>query len=204
MGPLVHVVPSIPHPAFRAQDSLPSTRVSHAAGAVYGMAPCRRRIAACTTKVIRAPAVRHAARNSIGAMVLPVASRIHGTRFWAMKPPRLPTELMAASPAAAEAYYYSSAPSPPLPHLRQRQDRPDDSGRRGSRAQRSAPGGHQQHLFEATGVPQRDPLHGSVSLQVGAVGSGGGERTGPKTTAIQRRLGGFSQDGPGGQCLALR
>src|SRR6266568_1067833 len=54
MGPLVHVVPSIPHPAFRAQDSLPSTRVSHAAGAVYGMAPCRRRIAPWTTKVIMA------------------------------------------------------------------------------------------------------------------------------------------------------
>ena len=75
MGPLVHVVPSIPHPAFRAQDSLPSTRVSHAAGAVYGTAPCRRRIAPWTTKVIRAPAVRHADRNSIGAMVLPVACK---------------------------------------------------------------------------------------------------------------------------------
>ena len=31
------------------------------------------------------------------------ASRIHGTTFCAMKPPRLPTELIAASPAAAEA-----------------------------------------------------------------------------------------------------
>ena len=41
--------------------------------------------------------------NSIGAMVLPVASRIHGTTFWAMNPPRLPTELIAASPAAAQA-----------------------------------------------------------------------------------------------------
>src|ERR1700719_2123866 len=37
------------------------------------------------------------------AIVLPVASRIHGTTFCAMKPPRLPTELIAASPAAAEA-----------------------------------------------------------------------------------------------------
>src|SRR3954470_3331701 len=63
----------------------------------------RRRIAACTTKVIRPPAARQAARNSIGAIVLPVTSRIHGTTFWAMKPPRLPTELMAASPAAADA-----------------------------------------------------------------------------------------------------
>src|SRR3954454_3257014 len=63
----------------------------------------RRRMAACTTKVINPPAARQAARNSIGAIVLPVASRIHGTTFWAMKPPRLPTELIAARPAAAEA-----------------------------------------------------------------------------------------------------
>ena len=63
----------------------------------------RRQIAACTKKVIRPPAARHAARKSIGAIVLPVASRIHGTTFCAMKPPRLPTELIAASPAAAEA-----------------------------------------------------------------------------------------------------
>src|SRR3984957_616204 len=63
----------------------------------------RRRIAACTKKVIRPPAARHAARKSIGAIVLPVWSRIHGTTFCAMKPPRLPTELIAARPAAAEA-----------------------------------------------------------------------------------------------------
>src|SRR4051794_13221699 len=63
----------------------------------------RRRIAACTTKVIKPPAARQAARNSSGATVLPVASRIHGTIFCATKPPRLPTELMAASPAAADA-----------------------------------------------------------------------------------------------------
>jgi hypothetical protein len=63
----------------------------------------RRRIAACTKKVIRPPAARHAARKSLGAIVLPVASRIHGTTFCAMKAPRLPTELIAASAAAAEA-----------------------------------------------------------------------------------------------------
>jgi hypothetical protein len=69
------------------------------------MAPSgwRRRIPACTKKVIRPPAARHTARKSIGAIVLPVASRIHGTTFCAMKPQRLPTELIAASPAAAEA-----------------------------------------------------------------------------------------------------
>jgi hypothetical protein len=33
----------------------------------------RRRIAACTKKVIRPPAARHTARKSIGAIVLPVA-----------------------------------------------------------------------------------------------------------------------------------
>src|SRR5690349_10142929 len=61
------------------------------------------RITACTTKVMRPPAARQTARNSIGAIVLPVASRIQGTAFCAMKPPRLPTELIAARPAAAEA-----------------------------------------------------------------------------------------------------
>src|SRR5215831_8672952 len=52
---------------------------------------------------MRPPVARQTARNSIGAIVLPVASRIHGTTFCAMNPPRLPTELIAARPAAAEA-----------------------------------------------------------------------------------------------------
>src|SRR3954469_4611322 len=52
---------------------------------------------------MKPPAVRQAARNNMGAMSLWVRSRIHGTRFWAKKPPRLPTELIAAKPAAAAA-----------------------------------------------------------------------------------------------------
>ena len=56
-----------------------------------------------TRKVISAPTTRQAARKSIGVVLLPVLSRIQGIAFWAMKPPRLPTELIAASPAAAEA-----------------------------------------------------------------------------------------------------
>ena len=39
----------------------------------------------------------------MGARTLPVASLIHGTTFCARKPPRLPTELIAAKPAAADA-----------------------------------------------------------------------------------------------------
>ncbi len=39
--------------------------------------------------------------EEIGAIVLPVSSLIQGATFWATKPPRLPTELMAAMPAAA-------------------------------------------------------------------------------------------------------
>src|ERR1700730_10951947 len=76
----------------------------HSAGCAASVLaiPLRRRIAACTTKVIKAPTVRQAAKNSIGAIVLPVRSRIQGTMFWAIKPPRLPTELIAARPAAAE------------------------------------------------------------------------------------------------------
>src|SRR3954449_10633541 len=50
-----------------------------------------------------APSVRQIARKSIGVRSLPVASLIIGTTFWATKPPRLPTELMAAMPAAAVA-----------------------------------------------------------------------------------------------------
>ena len=37
----------------------------------------------------------------MGARVLPVLSLIHGTTFCATKPPRLPTALMTAKPAAA-------------------------------------------------------------------------------------------------------
>ena len=44
-----------------------------------------------------------AARKIIGARSLPVASRIFGTTACATKPPRLPTELIAANPAAAAA-----------------------------------------------------------------------------------------------------
>src|SRR3546814_9653552 len=44
-----------------------------------------------------------AARKIIGARSLPVASRIFGTTACATKPPRLPTELIAAKPAAAAA-----------------------------------------------------------------------------------------------------
>jgi hypothetical protein len=62
-----------------------------------------RRIRAWTKNVISPPIARHEAKKSIGAIVLPVASLIQGTTFWAMKPPRLPTELIAASPAAADA-----------------------------------------------------------------------------------------------------
>ena len=47
--------------------------------------------------------MRQAARNSIGAVSLPAQSRSVGTIAWAMKPPRLPTELIAANPAAARA-----------------------------------------------------------------------------------------------------
>ena len=38
----------------------------------------------------------------MGTVLLPLASRIQGMTFWAMKPPRLPTELITASPAAAD------------------------------------------------------------------------------------------------------
>src|SRR5476649_744209 len=46
---------------------------------------------------------RHAAGISMGAFVLPLTCRTHGTRFCAIKPPTLPSELIAAIPAAARA-----------------------------------------------------------------------------------------------------
>src|SRR3546814_5661351 len=45
-----------------------------------------------------------AARKIIGARSLPVASRIFGTTACATKPPRLPTELIAANPARSEEH----------------------------------------------------------------------------------------------------
>src|SRR3954454_6651906 len=57
----------------------------------------------CTTNTIKAAMVRQTARNSIGSRSLPLQSLIIGTTFCATKPPRLPTELIAAMPAAAVA-----------------------------------------------------------------------------------------------------
>src|SRR4051812_8986367 len=82
-----------------------TTDVQAARGLVVAaprLAASRRR-AESTTNIAPAPIARQADRNSIGTRSLLVWSRMNGTMFCATKPPRLPTELIAAIPAAAVA-----------------------------------------------------------------------------------------------------
>src|SRR5579864_1078472 len=88
----------IPGPMMSVRDVRTSLHSATGVPSSCGLAALLRRM---ISAVMVANTSRQAAGISIGARTLPLACLTAGTRFCAMKPPMLPSELIAAIPAAA-------------------------------------------------------------------------------------------------------